>query len=128
MATNAFLAQMGDDRASLRDVLFIAATNHPEGADSAMVRGGRFGEHIEFTLPKQQTILSYLRAEALKSPVLLTEEVLLAAGSTMVGMPLSDVRGALKRACNRAASRAMKQSATHADAERAILEVEDFLK
>ena len=126
MATNAFLSQTGDDRASLRDVLFIAATNHPEGADSAMVRGGRFGEHLEFTLPKAETIQTYLRAEASKSPVSLADEVLSQAGLSMVGMPLSDVRNALKRACNRAASRAMKQSATDANVKKATLVIEDF--
>ena len=124
MATNAFLAQTGDDRASLRDVLFIAATNHPEGADSAMLREGRFGEHIEFTLPKQETILTYLRAEALKSPVVLEEDVLVVAGVLMVGMPLSDVRGALKRARNRAANRAMRQG----NGTRPVITVDDFFK
>ena len=127
MATNAFLSQTGDDRASLRDVLFIAATNHPEGADSAMVRGGRFGEHIEFTLPVEATILAYLRAEAAKSPVVCADTVLSQCSSSMVGIPLSDVRGSLKRACNRAASRAMKQCTADMIVKKATLTLEDFL-
>lgn len=126
MATNAFLSQTGDDRASLRDVLFIAATNHPESADSAMVRGGRFGEHIEFTLPEEATILAYLRAEASKSPVVCADKVLTQCSSSLVGLPLSDVRGFLKRACNRAASRAMKQGNADTIIRKAILKLEDF--
>ena len=95
MATNAFLSQTGDDRTSLRDVIFIAATNHPDGPGSAMVRGGRFGPHIEFTLPEKATILKFLRVQAAKSPASSPDEVLVQVSGHMIGMALSDGRDAL---------------------------------
>ena len=125
MATNAFLSQTGDDRASLKDVMFIAATNHPDGADSAMVRGGRFGLHVAFTLPEQATILTFLRAQAAKSPAMSPDQVLIELSSRMVGMPLSDVQDALRKAWNRAAVRAMHDPSRHSAKRKAVLMLAD---
>jgi transitional endoplasmic reticulum ATPase len=62
-AAHVLLSQTGDNRVSLRDVLLIAATNRPDGVDSAVLRVGRFGEQLAFTLPTKASILSFLRAE-----------------------------------------------------------------
>lgn len=124
MATNAFLAQTGDDRASLRDVMLIAATNNPQGVDAAMLREGRFGEHIEFSLPTCETIQAFLEDHTSTSSVGLADEVLLSVSAFSVGMPLSNVKGALKRAGNRAANRAMRQG----NGARPVITSEDFFK
>jgi len=47
-ATNKLLALM-DGAKPLHDVFFVAATNHPDQLDPAMLRGGRLSEHIDFT-------------------------------------------------------------------------------
>ena len=125
-ATNAFLAEIGDDRASLRDVLFIAATNHPAGADAAMLRGGRFGEHLEFSLPTRSTILAFLHAEMQARPLTALADVLERASAAMVGLPLSDVKSALDRACNTAARRAMSEALTGSKGGSAVLIETDF--
>ena len=122
MATNAFLAQTGDDRASLRDVMLIAATNNPQGADAAMLREGRFGEHIKFSLPTRDTIQDFLEEETSKSPVGLSDAVLLAISAFLEGTPLSNVRSALTRAGNQAAGRAMRQG----NGARPVITTKDF--
>lgn len=44
-----YLLEMMDGVKPLHDVFFIAATNHPDGIDPAILRWGRFSEHIDFT-------------------------------------------------------------------------------
>ena len=55
-ATNRILSEM-DGTKQLNDVMFIAATNHPEALDGAAVRGGRFSERYEFKKPEESTVL-----------------------------------------------------------------------
>lgn len=45
-ATNALLTLIDGAGGSLPDVLWIAATNHPDSIDSAALRGGRFETHV----------------------------------------------------------------------------------
>ena len=58
--TNRILAEM-DGVGQLHDVMFIAATNHPDKLDAAVVRGGRFGEHYEFKKPEDGTVLKMVQ-------------------------------------------------------------------
>lgn len=58
--TNKLLAAIDGSLGKVPDVLFIAATNHPDVLDSAALRGGRFTEKIEFTLPDKATIRDYI--------------------------------------------------------------------
>lgn len=59
-ATNRILSEM-DGTKQLNDVMFIAATNHPESLDGAAVRGGRFSERYEFKKPEDSTVLLMVR-------------------------------------------------------------------
>ncbi|MBI5920481.1 MAG: ATP-binding protein [Betaproteobacteria bacterium] len=59
-ATNKLLARMDGAAGRLHDVVFIAATNHPEHLDAAMLRGGRFADKIELRLPDATTLERYL--------------------------------------------------------------------
>jgi transitional endoplasmic reticulum ATPase len=43
-----------------KDVLFVAATNYPDMIDDAMLRGGRFTEKIEFSLPDLSVLRDYI--------------------------------------------------------------------
>jgi transitional endoplasmic reticulum ATPase len=43
------------------DVVWVAATNHPENMDAAALRGGRFTEKIEFALPDAPVIAEFVR-------------------------------------------------------------------
>ncbi len=49
--TNELLTAMDGNSYGLTDVMFIGATNHPDALDSAAVRGGRLGFHVEVGLP-----------------------------------------------------------------------------
>lgn len=49
--TNELLMAMDGNSYGLTDVLFIGATNHPDALDSAAIRGGRLGFHVEVGLP-----------------------------------------------------------------------------
>lgn len=60
-ATNKLLEAM-DGQKSYPDVMFIAATNFPEGLDSAAVRGGRFSEKFEFSTPSESTLVMIIRS------------------------------------------------------------------
>lgn len=59
-ATNRLLAEM-DGTKQLNDIMFVAATNHPDSLDSAAVRGGRFSERYEFKKPEDDTVLLMVR-------------------------------------------------------------------
>jgi len=43
-----------DGLESLKDVILLAATNRPDIIDSALLRAGRFGKHIEVPLPDKE--------------------------------------------------------------------------
>lgn len=57
--TNKLLASM-DGPKPLHDVFFVASTNHPQNLDSAMLRWGRFSEHVDFT-PDSDALLGVLQ-------------------------------------------------------------------
>jgi transitional endoplasmic reticulum ATPase len=54
--TNKMLAAMDGTGANVKDVMFIAATNHPDRFDSAALRGGRLTTKVRFELPSANTI------------------------------------------------------------------------
>ena len=62
MATNNLLAAMDGNDNRYKDVLFVAATNHPDLLDSAMVRGGRFGQKFEFRPPSRGQLQGHIEA------------------------------------------------------------------
>lgn len=49
--TNELLTAMDGNSFGLTDVMFIVATNRPDALDTAAVRGGRLGFHVEVGLP-----------------------------------------------------------------------------
>ena len=44
----------------MRDVVWIAATNHIGQIDPALLRGGRFGEKVSFELPSAEDLARHL--------------------------------------------------------------------
>ncbi len=63
-ATNELLTLMDGAGGLLQDVVWIAATNHPEGIDSAALRGGRFEQKVPFAPPGDDTLLRMILAWA----------------------------------------------------------------
>jgi transitional endoplasmic reticulum ATPase len=58
--TNKFLTVMDGSDGKIPDVLFIAATNHPDQIDSAALRGGRFTEKVEFRAPDAKSLTPWV--------------------------------------------------------------------
>lgn len=100
---NRLLVLMDGSQEKVRDVVFIAATNHPEQVDPALLRAGRFTEKIEFGLPQREHIQLVVR-HWLKTKMVQLES---GVGATQVSNLLSSqsiasVEGILQYALNRA--------------------------
>lgn len=65
--TNRLLTAIDGAGGKAHDVVWIAATNHPENMDAAALRGGRFTEKVEFALPDRAVITEFVRSWMTKS-------------------------------------------------------------
>ncbi|UIF89471.1 AAA family ATPase (plasmid) [Cupriavidus necator] len=63
MLTEKILTTIDGAGGRVRDLLFIAATNHYDQIDSAAVRGGRFEEKIVFDVPEAHDMDAYIHAK-----------------------------------------------------------------
>lgn len=66
--TNKLLSVIDGAGGKSHDILWIAATNHPESIDQAALRGGRFTEKIEFRLPSIEAVEKFVRDWDEKNP------------------------------------------------------------
>jgi transitional endoplasmic reticulum ATPase len=105
-ATNKLLTLMDGVRDRVRDVVWIAATNHPEQIDQALLRGGRFTEKLEFVRPDVDQLVSHLvrwlqaRGIALASDVSAQE-----VAQVLGGESIANLEAVLQYAVNRAISK-----------------------
>lgn len=60
--TNKFLTVMDGSGGKIPDLLWIAATNHPDAIDSAALRGGRFTEKVEFAPPDVESMTPWIQS------------------------------------------------------------------
>jgi transitional endoplasmic reticulum ATPase len=60
--TNKLLAAMDGAQGKVRDVVYVAATNHPENMDPAALRGGRFTEKMYFPLPDEAGLATFVQS------------------------------------------------------------------
>lgn len=104
--TNRMLVLMDGTDEKVKDVVFIAATNHPDQIDPALLRAGRFTEKVEFTTPPQDQIPRFV------SNWLKGKKVMLDAGldvfeitALLEGQTIANIEGVLQYALNRAISR-----------------------
>ena len=106
VVTNKLLSAIDGSAGPIPDVLFIAATNHPEAMDAAALRGGRFTEKVAFNLPDQATVLDYLTQWQQRSKARMATEVSLAeTAQQLAGQPLANVQEILQMAVNLAIGR-----------------------
>lgn len=59
-ATDKLLTLMDGVNDRVRDVVWVAATNHPGQIDSALLRGGRFTEKVEFVRPNETQLSAHI--------------------------------------------------------------------
>jgi transitional endoplasmic reticulum ATPase len=118
IVTNKLLA-VTDGTKALHDVLFIAATNHPDDLDKAITRGGRFSEHFGFKEPEENTVLLMVR-EWISSKRGTTpfhdEFTAESVSQHLKGKAPSDIKEALQQAVNTGVGRIMS-----GDGEEAIM-------
>lgn len=102
-STNKLLTLMDGVNDRVRDIVWIAATNHPDQIDAALLRGGRFTEKVEFELPSDSQLVSHI------SNWLSGRKIELASGATpdsICGMltneSIANVEAVLQYAVNRA--------------------------
>ena len=58
-----------DGLEGLKNVILLAATNRPDMLDPALLRSGRFGRHIEITLPDKETRVEILKIHLINKPL-----------------------------------------------------------
>lgn len=95
--TNKILTTVDGARGRLRDVVFIAATNHCERIDPAALRSGRYGIKVRFDIPSDADLDAYV-ADQIKT---LTRHLWVDAGvleqcqAVLRGRSIADVDGLL---------------------------------
>ncbi len=120
-ATNKLLTLMDGIEDRVTDVVWIAATNHPEQIDAALLRGGRFTEKVPFSVPTEDQLAVHLARwlEARKvqlapgaTPAMLAERL----GATSIANAEAVAQSAVNRAIAR---REVPVVLTEADIEHA---------
>ena len=105
-ATNKLLTLMDGVADRVRDVVWIAATNHPEQLDPALLRGGRFSEKVVFELPSASELALYLRRWLQRKGVALDEGLGLEQITAAMGeSSIANAEAVLQAAINRAVAR-----------------------
>lgn len=59
--TNRLLTAIDGAGGKTTDIIWVAATNHPDQLDPAAMRGGRFTVKLEFALPGQSTVARFVQ-------------------------------------------------------------------
>jgi transitional endoplasmic reticulum ATPase len=105
--TNKLLTVMDGVGGKIPDIVFIAATNHPSTMDAAALRGGRFGEKIEFTPPEAAGLASFVHTWLTgKGWVIVEGEQ--AAATLMDGQTIATAQAVLQGAVNLAIAEARR--------------------
>jgi len=90
----------------VRDVVWIAATNHPEQIDSALLRGGRFTEKVRFIKPSVGTLAVFVADWLRDRNVQLAGDLHADAIASVIGNEsIANVEAVLQAAVNRAVAR-----------------------
>lgn len=104
--TNKLLAVLDGSGGHIPDVLFIAATNHPDSMDAAALRGGRFTEKIEFGLPDEATIEVFLARWGSETAATVADELDYGeVARLMIGNPIANIKEIMQLAVNNAIMR-----------------------
>jgi transitional endoplasmic reticulum ATPase len=113
--TNRILASIDGADGRVRDLLIIAATNHPEVLDHAVLRGGRLEQKIRFDVPSRESLAAYIRSQ-LKFKAgevfLISRQAVECVITTLDGRSIADTDAALQRLIDDAAERHIESGAT----------------
>ena len=97
--TNRLLSAIDGARGKVSDVVWIAATNHPDNMDSAALRGGRFTEKLEFGLPDESTVAEFVRKWTEKSRARFADDMVPERiAAELSGLSVANIAAALQQA------------------------------
>lgn len=115
-ATARFLAAMDGVSNRASDVMVVAATNFPDRIDSALLRGGRFSEALEFLPPSNGVVKQLVERWYTSLTVTVKDELKPAHVFEVVnGKSIADIKAMLKQIVNSAIDRAPNALAPHID-------------
>ncbi|VVD94346.1 AAA family ATPase [Pandoraea eparura] len=107
--TNRILATVDGTGGRIPDVVYIAATNHPDVLDPAVLRGGRFAMQVRFDVPEADDMLAWVKSTLSDRQIRLdfameggTEEL---AAQLLAGRPIADAEALVAEAINLSAVR-----------------------
>jgi transitional endoplasmic reticulum ATPase len=105
-ATNKLLTIMDGVGDRVSDVVWFAATNHPDTVDPALLRGGRFSEKVVFELPTADALAAFigcwLREKNVQlAPGVTSKEIARAVGATNLASAQAIVQAAVNQAVSR---------------------------
>lgn len=110
--TNKILTTLDGAGGRIRDVIFVAATNHHDRIDPAALRGGRFSEKVRFDVPERADLEQYVTATLWK---IATNRYTLVSGTIrrciveLSGRSIADADAVIAEGVNRAATRAIRE-------------------
>lgn len=101
MLCNKLLVLMDGTEDRVKDVVVIAATNHPDHIDPAMIRAGRFTEKVAFSAPLAKELPRFLdRWMRSKRTRLSADLTVFDLADLFQGHTIADIEGALQYALN----------------------------
>jgi transitional endoplasmic reticulum ATPase len=111
--TNEILTSLSGAQGKVRDVMYIAATNHYDRLDQAALRGGRFEQKIRFDVPEREDMRVYASrklADMTRNRYTVACGVLDRCVTVLNGRSIGDADAVITHAINIAAVRAMRGS------------------
>ncbi|MGF7137617.1 ATP-dependent 26S proteasome regulatory subunit [Paraburkholderia sp. EB58] len=97
------------------DVLVIAATNHPEALDPAVLRGGRLEQKIRFDVPSRESLAAYIRSQLrvkAGTTFAVSRQAVECVITALEGCSIADADAALQRLIDDAAERHIESGDT----------------
>jgi len=122
MLTEKILTTMDGAAGRVKDVLFIAATNHYDRIDSAAVRGGRFEEKALFDVPGAEDMAAYVgkAVKDLSDKWTIAAEVHELLLAKVQGLSIADADAVIQKSIDAAAVRRLREGS--ADVRQADVE------
>lgn len=128
MLTEKILTTMEGAGGRVRDIIFVAATNHFDRIDSAAVRGGRLEEKIVFDVPDQQDMDDHIHSALgkLEGTWEVPASVHRLLCARLVGQSIANADAVIQKSVDAAAVRRLREQTTdirEADVELAVRSV-----
>jgi transitional endoplasmic reticulum ATPase len=97
-------------------VMYIAAMNHYDRLDKAVLRGGRFEEKVRFGVPQQEDMRLYVSrklASVTRNRYAVASGVLDRCIAELAGRSIADADALIHKSINTAAVRALRENVAH---------------